>query len=75
MNWINDLRASFDAPAHQAALVLVTTLFVLVLVYLLKRILLKTARNTTSSLDEIIVFRLYRPVRVSVLLYGFLKTI
>ena len=75
MNWINDLRASFDAPAHQAALVLITTLFVLVLVYLLKRILLKTARNTTSSLDEIIVFRLYRPVRVSVLLYGFLKSL
>lgn len=75
MNWLNDLRASLDAPMHHAAAVLGTTLFALLLVYLLKRILLNAAQKTDSSLDDIIIQRLYRPVRVSILVYGFVKSL
>jgi MscS family membrane protein len=72
---MDNLREFFNTPAGHVALVLGTTLVVLTLVYLLKRVLLKAAKRSESTLDDIIVKRLYRPIRVSVLLYGFVKTL
>jgi MscS family membrane protein len=69
------LREFFNSPTRHMALVLGTTLLVLALVYVLKRLFLSAAKRSESSLDDIIIQRLYRPTRVSVLLYGFVKTL
>jgi small-conductance mechanosensitive channel len=75
VTWFSDLRQSFDAPMHQAALVLATTVFAIFLLYILKRVLIKAAKRTKSTIDDIIIDRLYRPVRVSILLYGFVQSL
>jgi MscS family membrane protein len=72
---MDNLRDFFNTPTRHMALVLGVTLVVLVSVYLLKWVFLKAAKRTESTLDEIIVQRLYRPAQVSVLLYGFVKAL
>ena len=74
MDWLTNLREGLDTPPHQAAAVLATTLLVLVLVYFLKRLLLKAAARAPDKIDSSLIQRLYRPVRVSVLVYGFIKS-
>lgn len=75
MDWLTNLREGLDTPPHQAAAVLATTLLVLVLVYFLKRLLLKAAARAPDKIDSTLIQRLYRPVRVSVLVYGFIKSL
>lgn len=75
MNWFQDLQVYFDSPTRQIGLVLGTTLFTLFLVYLLKRVLLNAAARTKTTVDEVVVRSLYRPVRISILLYGFVKVL
>ena len=67
MEWLTNLREGLDTPPHQAAAVLAMTLLVLVLVYFLKRLLLKAAARAPEKIDSTLIQRLYRPVRVSVL--------
>jgi small-conductance mechanosensitive channel len=69
------LRDFFNTPTRHMVLVLGTTLVILALVYVLKRVFLKAAERTESTLDDFIVQKLYRPTRVSVLLYGFVKAL
>lgn len=75
MNWFRDIQVYFDSPLRQMGLVLGTTLFTVFLVYVLKRILLNVALRTKTTFDEVVVHALYRPVRVSILLYGFVKVL
>ena len=74
MDWLTNLREGLDTPPHQAAAVLGMTLLVLVLVYFLKRLLLKAAVRAPDKIDATLIQRLYRPVRISVLVYGFIKS-
>lgn len=69
------LRDLFNTPTRHMVFVLGTALLVLGLVYVLKRVLLKAAGRTENTLDDLIVHQLYRPTRVSLLLYGFVKTL